>query len=46
VLGVLLSASIPAKSQATKPEIAALRSKARFFISASLEAKVLKAAGE
>jgi hypothetical protein len=46
VLGVLLRAKHTGQITAIKPEIAALRSKARFFISASLEAKVLKATGE
>jgi predicted nucleic acid-binding protein len=44
-LGVLLRAKKNGNIQALKPEIQALRGKARFFISPSLEANVL-AAGE
>ena len=47
VLGVLLRSKHTGQLHAIKPEIAVLRSKAGFFfISASLEAKALAAAGE
>src|ERR1700733_9964368 len=45
VLGILLRAKKNAQPSAVKPEIELLRSKARFFVAASLEAKVLAAAG-
>jgi predicted nucleic acid-binding protein len=45
VLGILLRAKHTGELAVIKPEIDALRSKARFFISALLEAKVLAAAG-
>ncbi len=46
VLGILLRAKRKGEIAAVKPEIDLLRSKARFFVSPSLEAKVLAAAGE
>jgi len=46
VLGVLLRAKRKGDIAAVKPEIDLLRSKARFFVSPLLEAKVLVAAGE
>jgi predicted nucleic acid-binding protein len=46
VVGILLRAKHTGQLAVIKPEIDALRSKARFFISASLEAKALAAAGE
>jgi predicted nucleic acid-binding protein len=46
VLGVLLRAKKNGSIPALKPEIQVLRSKARFFISPSLEAEVLAAARE
>lgn len=46
VLGILLRAKHTGESAAVKPEIDSLRSKARFFVSSALEAKVLTAAGE
>jgi predicted nucleic acid-binding protein len=46
VLGVLLRAKKNGNIKALKPEIQALRSRARFFISPSLEARVLAAAAE
>lgn len=46
VLGVLLRAKRKGKIPAVRPEIQALRDKARFFIAPSLEAKILAAAGE
>ena len=46
VLGVLLRAKRKGEIAAVKPEIDLLRSKARFFVSPLLEAKVLVAAGE
>jgi predicted nucleic acid-binding protein len=45
-LGVLLLAKQSGHIAAVKPEIQALRTKARFFMSASLEAQVLATAGE
>ena len=45
-LGVLLTAKQSGHISAVKPEIQALRSKSRFFLSASLEAAVLATAGE
>lgn len=46
VLGILLRAKRNGHIPALEPEIQALRAKARFFIRASLEAKVLAAAGD
>jgi hypothetical protein len=46
VLGILLRAKSAGKIGALRPEIQALRNRARFFIAPSLEAKVLTAAGE
>jgi uncharacterized protein len=46
VLGVLLRAKQSGAISALKPEIQALRAKARFFVSPILEAKFLAAAGE
>jgi uncharacterized protein len=46
VLGVLLRAKKNGKIAALKPEIDALRDKARFFIAPALEAQVLKEANE
>ena len=46
VLGILLRAKKNGSIPAIEPEIQALRTKARFFISPSLEAKMLSAAGE
>jgi predicted nucleic acid-binding protein len=46
VLGILLRAKRAGQIPAVRPEIQALRDKARFFIAPSLEAKVLSAAGE
>lgn len=46
VLGVLLKAKLRGDIPLVRPEIQALRSKARFFIAAPLEAKILAAAGE
>jgi len=46
VIGVLLRAKLSGAIPAMKPEIEALRSKARFFLSASLEKSVLESAGE
>ena len=46
VLGVLLRAKQTGEIKAVKPEIEALRFRARFFIAASLETKVLASAGE
>lgn len=45
-LGVLLQAKNLGSIEAVKPEIQALRSRTRFFLSSSLEAAVLSAAGE
>ncbi|MGA3238964.1 MAG: DUF3368 domain-containing protein [Bryobacteraceae bacterium] len=45
VLGILLRAKRAGKIGALRPEIQALRNRARFFIAPSLEAKVLTAAG-
>jgi predicted nucleic acid-binding protein len=45
-LGVLLRAKRNSEIPAVKPEMQALRIRGRFFISASLEAQVLTAAGE
>lgn len=46
VLGILLRAKLIGAITALKPEIQSLRTKARFFIAPSLEAKLLAAAGE
>ena len=46
VLGILLRAKRAGKIPALRPEIQALRNKARFFIAPSLESQVLTAAGE
>ncbi len=46
VLGILLRAKRDGHITKIKPEIDLLRSKAHFFVAASLEAKVLLAAGE
>jgi predicted nucleic acid-binding protein len=45
-LGVLLRAKRSGILQLIKPEIQALRNRTRFFLSASLEAEILSAAGE
>lgn len=45
-LGVLLMAKHSGQISEIRPEIRALRAKARFFLSPSLEAEVLAAAGE
>jgi hypothetical protein len=46
VLGILLRAKLRGEIPALKPEILALRAKARFFIAQSLEARILSTAGE
>ena len=46
VLGILLRAKRDGHITKIKPEIDLLRAKSRFFVAASLEAKVLSAAGE
>jgi len=46
VLGILLRAKRAGQIEAIRPEIERLRTKAGFFLSASLEARVLAAAGE
>ena len=46
VLGLLLRAKRAGEIHAIKPEIHLLRSKAHFFVSSALEAKILAAAGE
>lgn len=46
VLGILLRAKREGEIAALKPEIEALRSRARFFISTRLEDQVLRNAGE
>jgi predicted nucleic acid-binding protein len=46
VLGVLLRAKFAGAIAAVQPEIHALRTRARFFIAPSLEARVLSLAGE
>jgi predicted nucleic acid-binding protein len=46
VLGILLRAKKSGSVSLLKPEIQALRTKARFFISPALEARVLAEAGE
>lgn len=46
VLGVLLHAKSKGQIRAVKPEIDALRSRARFFVSSDMERRVLNLAGE
>lgn len=46
VLGILLKAKRGGHISAVKPEIQALRAKARFFLSSSLEATILNSVGE
>jgi predicted nucleic acid-binding protein len=46
VLGVLLHAKRAGRITAIKPELEALRTKARFFVAPALEAAVLATAGE
>jgi predicted nucleic acid-binding protein len=46
VLGILLHAKRQGRIALLKPELDALRTQARFFVSGSLEQKVLQAAGE
>jgi predicted nucleic acid-binding protein len=46
VLGVLLRAKTDAQIPAIRPEIDALRARARFFVSSEVERKVLDLAGE
>ena len=46
VIGILLRAKRAGEIGAVKPEIELLRSKAHFFVSAPLEAKILAEAGE
>jgi predicted nucleic acid-binding protein len=46
VLGILLRAKQNGQISAVKPELRALRDRARFFIAPALEAKILAAAGE
>lgn len=46
VLGVLLRAKRIGRIDAIKPEIEALRTKARFFVAPSLERQLLAMAGE
>jgi predicted nucleic acid-binding protein len=46
VLGVLLRAKKTGQIKAVKPEIDALRNRARFFVGASLEAAILREANE
>lgn len=46
VLGVLLRAKVNCQIPAVKPEIDALRARARFFVSSDLERRVLDLAGE
>lgn len=46
VLGILLRAKRAGEIHAIKPEIDLLRSRARFFVSSALEAKILASAGE
>jgi uncharacterized protein len=45
-LGVLLRARKAGQIQAVMPEVEALRTRARFFVSASVERKILNLAGE
>jgi len=46
ILGILLRAKLRGDIPALKPEIQALRDKARFFVAPALEARVLTEAGE
>lgn len=46
VLGILLRAKLTGEIPALKPEILALRARARFFIAPALEARILSIAGE
>jgi predicted nucleic acid-binding protein len=46
VLGVLLRGKMMGQVNAIKPDIEALRTCARFFIAADLEAAILERAGE
>jgi predicted nucleic acid-binding protein len=46
VLGLLLRAKRTGEIHAIKPEMHLLRSKAHFFVSPALEARILAAAGE
>jgi predicted nucleic acid-binding protein len=46
VLGVLLHAKRSGQIASIRREIASLREKARFFVSGSMEAKIIAAAGE
>jgi predicted nucleic acid-binding protein len=46
ILGILLRAKKNGQIRAVGPEIKALRSKARFFVAANLESRILAAAGE
>ena len=46
VLGVLLRAKMNGQIRVVKPEIDALRARARFFVSSALERRILDLAGE
>jgi predicted nucleic acid-binding protein len=46
VLGVLLRGKKMGQVDAIKPELEALRTKARFFIAPDLETAIVKSAGE
>jgi predicted nucleic acid-binding protein len=46
VLGVLLRAKNDGQIQLIKPEVEALRTRARFFLSARLQERTLEIAGE
>jgi uncharacterized protein len=46
LLGVLLRARKDGQIQAVKPEVEALRTQARFFVSPQIERKILDLAGE
>jgi predicted nucleic acid-binding protein len=46
VLGILLRAKRSGQIASLKAEVASLREKAHFFLSGSMEAKVIAAAGE
>ncbi len=46
LLGVLLRAKRDGQIQAVKPELEALRTRARFFVSPSLHERILETAGE
>jgi hypothetical protein len=46
LLGVLLRAKKDGQIQAVKPEVEALRTRARFFVSPQVERKILDLAGE